>query len=64
MRSEDVGARARLEAAFTWQRALLLAGSLLLIFPGAWGDTAGLLCFVVVVISQRAARSAGATEAA
>jgi UPF0716 family protein affecting phage T7 exclusion len=43
---------------------LLLAGALLLIFPGAWSDTAGLLCFATVAISQRAARPAGATEAA
>jgi TRAP transporter 4TM/12TM fusion protein len=47
-----------------WQRALLLAGALLLIFPGVWGDMAGLLCFVVVVIAQRAARPAGAMEGA
>ena len=47
-----------------WERALLLTGSLLLIFPGWWSDTAGLLCFIVVVVSQRAARPAGATEAA
>ena len=46
------------------ERALLLAGSLLLIFPGAWGDLAGALCFVIVLVSQRAARPAGATEAA
>jgi len=47
-----------------WQRALLLVGALLLIFPGVWSDTAGLLCFVVVMVSQRAARPAGATEVA
>jgi TRAP-type uncharacterized transport system fused permease subunit len=47
-----------------WERALLLAGALLLIFPGGWSDTAGLLCFAVVVISQRAVRPAGATEGA
>jgi TRAP transporter 4TM/12TM fusion protein len=46
-----------------WERALLLGGALLLIFPGAWTDAAGLLCFVAVFISQRAARAAGATEA-
>jgi TRAP-type uncharacterized transport system fused permease subunit len=39
-----------------WERALLLAGSLLLIFPGTWGDAAGILCFLAVVVSQRAAR--------
>ena len=37
-----------------WERALLLGGALLLIFPGAWTDAAGILCFVAVVISQRA----------
>jgi TRAP transporter 4TM/12TM fusion protein len=47
-----------------WERAVLLAGAFLLIFPGAWSDLAGLGCFVVVVVSQRAAREAGATEAA
>jgi TRAP transporter 4TM/12TM fusion protein len=47
-----------------WQRALLLAGALLLIFPGVWSDTAGLLCFAAVVVSQRAARPAGAMEGA
>jgi UPF0716 family protein affecting phage T7 exclusion len=35
---------------------LLLAGSLLLIFPGTWSDAAGILCFLAVVVSQRAAR--------
>jgi TRAP-type uncharacterized transport system fused permease subunit len=47
-----------------WERALLLGGALLLIFPGVWSDTAGLLCFVAVAVSQRAARPAGATEPA
>jgi TRAP-type C4-dicarboxylate transport system permease large subunit len=28
-----------------WERALLLGGALLLIFPGVWSDAAGLLCF-------------------
>ena len=39
-----------------WQRVLLLAGAVLLIFPGVAGDLAGLACFAVVVLSQRAAR--------
>jgi TRAP transporter 4TM/12TM fusion protein len=39
-----------------WERALLLAGSLLLIFPGIWSDLAGVWCFVVVVVAQRGAR--------
>jgi TRAP transporter 4TM/12TM fusion protein len=47
-----------------WERALLLAGAFLLIFPGMWSDLAGLACFVVVLVSQRPAPSAGATEAA
>lgn len=45
-----------------FERALLLAGSLLLIFPGLWSDLAGIACFVIVLVSQRAARAAGATE--
>jgi TRAP-type uncharacterized transport system fused permease subunit len=44
------------------ERALLLAGSLLLILPGLWTDLAGIACFVIVLVSQRAARTAGATE--
>jgi len=39
-----------------WQRALLLGGALLLIFPGVWSDAAGLLCFAAVAFSQRGAR--------
>jgi TRAP transporter 4TM/12TM fusion protein len=46
------------------ERALLLAGSLLLIFPGLWSDLAGIACFIIVLISQRAGRAAGATEVA
>jgi TRAP-type uncharacterized transport system fused permease subunit len=42
-----------------WERTFLLAGSLLLIFPGVWSDLAGLACFVVVLGAQlRAAREA------
>ena len=44
------------------ERVLLLAGSLLLILPGLWSDLAGVACFVIVMLSQRAARAAGATE--
>jgi TRAP transporter 4TM/12TM fusion protein len=47
-----------------WERAVLLAGAFLLIFPGVWSDLAGVACFVVVLLSQRAARGAGAEEAA
>jgi TRAP transporter 4TM/12TM fusion protein len=45
-----------------FERALLLAGSLLLIFPGLWSDLGGIACLVIVLVSQRAARTAGATE--
>lgn len=38
-----------------WERALLFAGSFLLIFPGVWSDLAGVACFVAVVIAQRRA---------
>ena len=51
-------------ATSVFERALLLAGSLLLIFPGVWSDLAGIVCFAVVVVSQRTARAAGATEVA
>jgi TRAP transporter 4TM/12TM fusion protein len=44
------------------ERVLLLVGSLLLILPGLWSDLAGIACFVIVMLSQRAARAAGATE--
>jgi TRAP transporter 4TM/12TM fusion protein len=47
-----------------WERAVLLAGAFLLIFPGVWSDLAGLACFAVVLLAQRAAREAGATEVA
>jgi TRAP transporter 4TM/12TM fusion protein len=47
-----------------WERAVLLAGAFLLIFPGVWSDLAGLAGFLVVLLSQRAARGASATEAA
>ena len=38
-----------------WERALLLAGALLLIFPGALSDVLGVACFLVVYVSQRVA---------
>ncbi|HEU4368150.1 MAG TPA: TRAP transporter permease [Methylomirabilota bacterium] len=47
-----------------WERALLLAGALLLIFPGVVGDAAGLACFVIVAVAQRPARTAGADQSA
>jgi TRAP transporter 4TM/12TM fusion protein len=37
-----------------WERAALLVGACLLIFPGAWSDAAGLVCFALVLVSQRA----------
>jgi TRAP transporter 4TM/12TM fusion protein len=40
-----------------WERAVLLAGALLLIFPGVVSDALGLACFVIVYVSQRAGRS-------
>ena len=46
------------------ERVLLLAGSVLLIFPGLWSDLGGIACLVVVLVSQRAARAARATEVA
>ncbi|MGH7354532.1 MAG: TRAP transporter permease [Candidatus Rokuibacteriota bacterium] len=46
-----------------WERALLLAGALLLIFPGALSDLLGVACFVVVYVAQRAAPATRATEA-
>jgi TRAP-type uncharacterized transport system fused permease subunit len=41
-----------------WERATLLAGAVLLIFPGVAGDLIGLACCATVLVSQRAARSA------
>jgi hypothetical protein len=54
--SGGLGARDRLEAAFAREerRGLMLA----------WSDAAGLLCFGAVIVSQRAARIAGAMERA
>jgi TRAP transporter 4TM/12TM fusion protein len=40
------------------ERALLLAGAVLLIFPGVWSDLAGAACFVIVLVTQRSARTA------
>jgi TRAP transporter 4TM/12TM fusion protein len=39
-----------------WERAVLVAGSLLLIFPGAASDLVGVACFVAVLIAQRGGR--------
>ena len=44
-----------------WERALLLAGALLLIFPGIWSDVAGVICFTIVLVAQRAARQTSTT---
>jgi TRAP transporter 4TM/12TM fusion protein len=41
-----------------WERAALLVGAVLLIFPGVKSDLAGLACFVAVLVSQRAGRRA------
>ena len=40
-----------------WERALLLIGAFLLIFPGAWSDAAGVLCLAVVLTAQRRSRA-------
>jgi TRAP transporter 4TM/12TM fusion protein len=37
-----------------WERALLLVGAVLLIFPGALSDVLGIGCFAVVFMAQRA----------
>jgi TRAP-type uncharacterized transport system fused permease subunit len=37
----------------TWERAVLLVGAGLLIFPGVWSDAAGLVCFAAVFLGQR-----------
>jgi TRAP-type uncharacterized transport system fused permease subunit len=37
-----------------WERATLLAGSLLLIFPGALSDALGVACLLTVYFAQRA----------
>ena len=43
-----------------WERGLLLAGALLLIFPGVASDLLGLACFAATVLSQRLRRPAAA----
>ncbi len=45
-----------------WERALLLAGALLLIFPGALSDVLGVACFLAVYVSQRAVAPDRAAE--
>ncbi len=39
--------------ALNWERALLVAGAVLLIFPGRWADLAGVACLAVVWVTQR-----------
>jgi TRAP-type uncharacterized transport system fused permease subunit len=39
-----------------WERALLLAGAFLLIFPGLLGDALGAASFVAVLLAQRRRR--------
>jgi TRAP transporter 4TM/12TM fusion protein len=41
-----------------WERAALLVGAVLLIFPGVLGDLVGVACFVAVLVTQRGARGA------
>ncbi|MBI3635339.1 MAG: TRAP transporter fused permease subunit, partial [Candidatus Rokubacteria bacterium] len=43
-----------------WERALLLAGAVLLIFPGMVTDLAGVACFIAVFAAQRGRRGARA----
>jgi len=43
-----------------WERGLLLVGAVLLIFPGWVSDVLGVACFIVVLVSQRAAGLPGA----
>ena len=45
-----------------WERALLLAGALLLIFPGAGAILPALACFVAVVLSQLRTRDVARAE--
>lgn len=52
-----------LAPARTWERALLLVGAFLLIFPGAVTDALGAGCFLTVLASQRAARRSAARVA-
>ena len=40
-----------------WERAVILAGSLLLIFPGVMSDVLGVACLLVTFVSQRLRRS-------
>jgi TRAP transporter 4TM/12TM fusion protein len=42
----------------TWERVVLLAGALLLIFPGVWSDAIGLAAFSAVFLAQRRRRMA------
>jgi TRAP transporter 4TM/12TM fusion protein len=44
--------------ALWWERALLLGGACLLIFPGRFADLTGVGCFAVVLLTQRARMSA------
>jgi TRAP-type uncharacterized transport system fused permease subunit len=43
-----------------WQRLVLLAGAVCLIFPGLWADAAGAVAFIAVWLSQRAAAGSAA----
>jgi len=46
-----------------WERVVLAAGSVLLIFPGVWTDALGAACLAVIWWSQRAARPAAPVTA-
>jgi TRAP transporter 4TM/12TM fusion protein len=43
-----------------WERALLLVGAVLLIFPGLLGDALGAACLVAVLLAQRGRRGLAA----
>jgi TRAP-type uncharacterized transport system fused permease subunit len=47
-----------------WERGALLAGAMLLIFPGALSDALGIACFVAVWIAQRSASGRPSPELA
>jgi TRAP transporter 4TM/12TM fusion protein len=46
-----------------WERAALLGGAVLLIFPGVLSDALGLACFLAVWVWQRTSRRAAVTRA-
>jgi len=51
-------------AASHWQRALLSAGGICLVFPGVWTDLAGTGLAAVVIVTQLIERRAASSPAA